>query len=227
MPAFTAEEYEIVNYVEQEYTLSGRVPSASVIAEKLGHPEVRVAKFTSSDKFREAVKARGIRLSGVSGSTDRGVLTEIQLACANTLLDFADTRSDRKKLQDLGISSQTYQGWLKDPAYQAYITQRAENLLPDITSEAHLALIGNVRRGDLGSIKLYYEMTGRWSSKTVGELNVEFLLMKILEAVQKHVKDPEAITAIAEELSVFAAAPSPPVAGTRVVEALPSGSFEL
>lgn len=201
---FSAQEYEIVNFVEQTYLLNRHVPSAEVVAEKLGFSKALVKGFMANDSFRKACEARGIRISGLAGSTPNGVLTEQQLAVANTLLDFADNRSQKKKLADLGVSSQTYQGWLRDPGYQAYVTQRAENLLPDITSEAHLALVDNVRRGDIQSIKLYYEMTGRWSSKTVGELNVEFLLMKILEVIQKHVTDPATLEAIGGELSMLA-----------------------
>ncbi len=222
--AFTVQEYEIVNFVEQTYLLNRHVPSAEVVAEQLGYSPAMVKGFMAGDQFRKACEARGIRIGGIAGSSGKGVLTEQQLACANTILDFADNRSTKKKLADLGVSSQTYQGWLRDPGYQAYVTQRAENLFPDITSEAHLALVDNVRRGDIASIKLYYEMTGRWSSKTVGELNVEFLLMKILEVLQKHVTDPAMLQAIGDDLQMLA--PSPPVAN-RAQPAIESGGFDL
>lgn len=221
----SAEEYEVLNYVEQTYYLNGMVPSAAAIAEQLGLSSSVVSKFYNSEKFKSAIGARGIRLEGVSGSSSKGVLTTEQLICVQTLLDTSDTRSERKKLADLGISSQTYQGWLRDPGFAEYRRQRAENLLSEVLPDAHQALGDNVRRGDLGSIKLVYEMTGRWSSKTVGELNVEFLLMKIIEAVQKHVRDPEIVASIAEELSGF---------GTQAalttgpsVNSLPDAGFSL
>ena len=193
-------EYEILNFIEQEYMLSRHLPTVEVISEKTGIPADRIRKLWEREDFKTAVRVRGVD----TRVSPTGILTAEQLMLANTLLDFSDTRSHKKKLQDLGISSQTYQGWLRDPAFQGYMVQRAENLLPDVTAEAHLALVDNVRRGDLGSIKLYYEMTGRWSSKTVGELNVEFLLMKVLEAVQKHVSDPKILENISDELMALA-----------------------
>lgn len=193
-------EYEILNFIEQEYMLSRHLPTVEVISEKTGVPADRIRKLWEREDFKTAVRVRGVD----TRVSPTGILTAEQLMLANTLLDFSDTRSHKKKLQDLGISSQTYQGWLRDPAFQGYMVQRAENLLPDVTAEAHLALVDNVRRGDLGSIKLYYEMTGRWSSKTVGELNVEFLLMKVLEAVQKHVSDPKILENISDELMALA-----------------------
>ncbi len=197
--AFTPTEYEIINFVEQTWLESRVVPSAEAVHKYLGTARSTVAKFMDSESFRNACTARGINLYGAESKG----LTAQQLMLANTLLDFADTRSHKKKLQDCGVASQTYQGWLKDPGFSAYMRTRAEALLPDALPEAHLALVDNVRRGDLGSLKLYYEMTGRWSSKTVGELNIEFFLMKVIEAVQKHVANADTVAAIADELLVL------------------------
>ena len=65
--------------------------------------------------------------------------------------------------------------------------------------EAHLALMDSVASGDVAAIKLYYEMTGRWSSKTVGDMNIEFVLMRILEILQQHIRDPELLERIGND----------------------------
>lgn len=215
---FTQQEYEVLNFIEQTYLLNRAVPSIEVISERTGVAENRVRKFWEREDFKAALEARGIDLR----VQPNDILTAEQLMCANALLDFSDTRSHKKKLSDLKISSQTYQGWLRDPAFQAYMTARAENMLGDVLPEAHMALVDNVRRGDLGSIKLMYEMTGRWSSKTVGDLNVEFLLMKILEAVQKHVTDPTILQNIAEELGTLGAVQQP-----KAIQPPVAGNFDL
>ncbi len=218
---FSRSEREIVDFVEQQWFLNQHVPSAEAISKYLGLSPTIVARFMDSDPFRNAAIARGINLLG---SESRGLSAQQHLVI-NTLLDFQDTRSQKKKLADLKINSQTYQGWLRDPAFQTYLTQRAEKLLPDITADAHLALVDNVRRGDLGSIKLYYEMTGRWSSKTVGELNVEFLMMKVLETIQKHVTDQATLEAIGDDLmGLGAIAPQQPVARPAITN---TGAFDL
>lgn len=216
-------EYEVLNYIEQEYMLSRFVPSAEVISERLGISLQKIKSLWDRPDFKAGLTARGIDLR----TNSNGVLTSDQLACANTLLDFADTRSDKKKLQDLGIATQTYQGWLKDPAFSDYMTRRAEALFGDVMPDAHRALADNVRRGDLGSIKLFYEMTGRWSSKTVGELNIEFLMMKILETLQRHISDPATLTAISDELLNLAGSARPTPVGVSEVKALPMAGFDL
>lgn len=155
----------------------------------------KVGRFLQSRSINEALERRGIILADLS------LLRPEQLAAANAVLDFSDHRSQKAKLNELGISTTQYNGWLKLGAFQRYVKQRAEALLGDVQHEAHSALLKNVQRGDLNSIKLYYELTGRWSSKTVGDLNVEFLIIKVIEAVQKHVKDPAEIQAVAGELN--------------------------
>lgn len=215
-------EYEVLNFVEQEYMLSRFVPSTEVISERLGISAGTIKKLWDRADFKAGLTARGIDLT-----RSNGILSAEQLACANTLLDFADTRSDKKKLQDLGIASQTYQGWLKDPGFSHYMMQRTEALFGDLMPDAHRALADNVRRGDLGSIKLFYEMTGRWSSKTVGELNVEFLMMKILETLQRHISDPATLTAISDELLNLAGSAQPRPVGVSEVKALPTIGFDL
>lgn len=62
-------------------------------------------------------------------------LTPLQLAVANTMLDLIDTRSQKKKLQDLGVSTAVYSNWLKDPNFNNYLRTRAENLMGDASHE--------------------------------------------------------------------------------------------
>lgn len=201
-------DYEVLTFIEQEYHLGNGIPSADLIAKELSLPPKNITKLLDRKDFNVALTSRGIRREVKSRA-----LTSEQLTCINTLLDQNDTRSDKKKLADLGIATQTYQGWCRDPAFALYLQQRTEALFPDGLNEANRALVDNVRRGDLGSIKLIYEMTGRWSSKPTSEMNIEMILMKVLETIQRHVTDPDALTAIAEDLSMLHAEAVPVAAG--------------
>jgi hypothetical protein len=192
-------EKELVNYVEQYWYLEGKLPSASLIAKELQCSNNTVDAALENSEVITALTNRGIKVPG-----SRNHLSPEQLLLANSLLDYSDTRSQKKKLSDLGIPSSKYQAWLKQPAFANYLRTRSEQVLADSLHEANLALVDNVRRGDTSSLKLYYEMVGRWSSKTVSEVNIEFLMMKILEVIQRHVTDPEALTGIAEELGALA-----------------------
>ena len=206
--ALNEKEYELLTFVEMEVSLTGLVPTRQLCLEEVPCSGPFYDRTTKKPEWAKALQSRGIRVDQSSK-----IVTPDQMTCINTILDRADTRSDKKKLADLGIATQTYQGWLKDPAFREYYSKRCEALFPDMTNEAHRALMDNVSRGDLGSIKLAYEMTGRWSSKTVGELNIDFLLMKVLETIQKHVTDPAALSAIADELTSYAEGPALPSTG--------------
>ena len=190
-----------VNFVEEWWyshdDINSKVPTASQIRSGTKLTGAQVADFTKDHGVVAALENRGIVLADIS------LLLPEQLAAANVILDFSDTRSQKKKLEELGVTTQRYAGWLKQERFQRYMRQRAEALLGETQHEAHTSLLRNVQRGDLNSIKLYYEMTGRWSSKTVGDLNVEFILVKVVEAVQKYVKDPVAIQQIAAELGAL------------------------
>lgn len=197
----TVKQYDLVNYLEQEYLLNGVVPTK----QKVVDAKICSAQFYDTcyknREFREALNVRGISLSSITGSNNS--LSPEQLAVANVLLDRFDNRSRKKKLQDMGVNTQTLNGWMRDPAFRDYYTRRAEGIFGDVVPEARLALMDNVEKGDFNSIKLALEMTGTYSTKTVGELNVDFLMMKVIEAIQKHVTNPETLTAIAEELGAL------------------------
>lgn len=206
----TQKQYDLLNYIEQVYLLDGFVPSKDACCSAVGCSEQFYKDQHKNELFVKRLADRGIPTAqDAKQLAQAGALTEEQLACVNTLLDFSDRRSRTKKLADLGINSQKYQAWLRDPAFQYYIRQRSENLLPDAMHEVHGALLDTAARGDTSAMKLYYEMTGRYSTKTVGEVNVEFLMMKIVEVVTKHVTDPAALEAIANELSVLSPSTAP------------------
>lgn len=189
------EQYDFVNYVEQSYLQHGGVPTAKVAAHQFGVSEQRIRTLYSTEAVIAALAERGILLKGASGKPSDGVLTAEQLMYVNAILDTANPKTRKTVLRELGLNYQTVQAWGRDPAFQHYLRERAENLIPDAVPEAHIALMNNVMRGDMSAIKLVYEMNGRWSSKTVGELNVEFLMQKIIEILTSELSDNPAVLA--------------------------------
>jgi hypothetical protein len=199
-------QIKIVNYYEQWYhskdDINEKVPDYEVMAKELNIKVADIFTWLRVNSTIEALDKRGISLPG-----DILGLTTEQLAVANILLDISDHRPQNKKLKELGISPLRYQGWMNQPKFQQYIRGRSEALLGNSIHEAHAALLQNVQRGDYQSLKFYYEMTGRWSSKTVGDLNVQFIMLKIIESIQRHVKDPDTIQAIANDLNELMPSP--------------------
>jgi hypothetical protein len=125
-------------------------------------------------------------------------LTPEQLLVANTMLDLIDTRNDRKKLNDLGVSSAKYNAWLRQPEFRAYLQGRAESLLGASQHEALLALVDRVRSGDSKAIELYWEYTGKFirnnssgnSIQGISSETVTGLVQSIIEIIVEEVEDP-------------------------------------
>lgn len=207
MAALSSEEYDLLNYFEQFWFTEGKLPTKDYLATECLVDEGFYGRAIKKPAFREALVSRGIPLQGLpaSGTTMNGKgLSELQLTVANTMLDLLDTRSQKKKLADVGVSSAMYQSWLRDPTYQSYIRARSENLLGDNQHEAHLALVDRVRSGDVGAIKYFNELTGRFVPNAKSNVDVRLILVRVMEAIQKHVSSPAEQEAIANELLALA-----------------------
>lgn len=196
--AFTEYERRVLAYIESYWMQFGSLKTASDLAEVfLNRTEREWSKWLQSVAVVEAFEIRGLPVIQSVG------LSPEQLALANTLLDFADGRSWKKKFQDLGISTNKYQAWLKDANFIEYMKTRSENMLNDALPEAHLALIDNVRRGDLQSLKLYYEIQGRHVPNQASTIDVPELIGRILEILTKHIKDPVLLLEISSEFETL------------------------
>jgi hypothetical protein len=228
--ALTAKQHELLTFFQQEWLLHGAVPSRDkCVSAGVCEPQFYTS-CVNSPSFRTAMDVRGISTKSiVSDGPAASALTERQLICANTMLDLRDNRSQKKKLTELGIPTQTYEAWLRDPAYQSYIRTRSELMLPDNQHESHLALLDRVRSGDVNAIKYFNEITGRFTPASAQpQINVGEMLMSVLEILQRHIKDPEVLSGVGEDLMALGAGLSNnsrqvagPVRPPRVIEQIP------
>jgi hypothetical protein len=184
----------VVSIVETEWHLFGKVPTAHEVGKRLGIHQSHVEKILDSPEAKARLKKRGI--------TNDTFLTPEQVAAANVMLDYSDSRSQAAKLRSLGVSSQTWQGWLSSPQFSRYLKTRAENLLDDVgIAEGHTALLKQVGRGNIQAVKLLYEVTGR--HRDSASLNVEFFLQRVIEIIQRNVDDPATLAKVAEEFKTL------------------------
>lgn len=223
-------QYQLALLFEQEYWRTGDFPSMESLQNKGIPLTLAFWDLTlSNPNFRLTLQTRGIPdhlllglgqqanqgPAGLSKTEDelgksliRNTLSEEQIAVANIMLDVHDKRSRLKKLTELGVSTAIYNSWLRDPLYRDYCLSRAEDLLVSNQAVAHMSLISNVERGDLSSIKYFNAMTGRFREKAQAgvEVNVQnnYLgsdtLVKVVEIIQRHVKDPTTLDAIASDI---------------------------
>jgi hypothetical protein len=145
------------------------------------------------------------------------------------MVDILDKRSRLKKLTEFGITTSEYNTWLRDPLYREYCLARAEELLESSQHIAHLSLIDRVAQGDLGAIKYFNSMTGRYRENGASPVQInlsntnnygEDKLIAVVEIIQRHVKDPDVLAAIgADILALREGAPGTPVEARKVIQA--------
>jgi len=226
-------ELQFVTFMHQNYSLTGNILSRQSASDLLEMPESEYDSLMSDARILNALDERGIVMKlnhspvgksgngkGGNGNSDNDnvvaiskwqkqlslqTLTPQQLIVANTMLDLIDSRSQKKKLQDLNVSTTTYNTWLKDPVFQDYLRQRAESMLGENQHEAHLALLDKVRMGDLKAIELYYEYQGIYTRASASQVNanqvavdVQNLLVRIIEIINDEVDDPQIAANIAD-----------------------------
>lgn len=197
-------ELHLVTFIDQQYNLDGRLLTAERAFNEFGIPKNDFSKAIANPNVVAALTERGIvfeRFSDESWTSKS--LTPVQLLVANSLLDLTDTRSQKKKLQDLGTSTITYNAWLKDPVFKDYLHRRAEQLIGDNKHEVDTALLDRVRAGDLKAIAYYNEMTGRFvplSRTQTANIDIGGIIVKIIEIVDECVTNKNDKIAVGERL---------------------------
>ena len=214
MAALTEVQRKLLSYCEQQWYLHGKLPTPKVLCEKYKIKPSTLNEWLSSEIFQQNFEARGIP------TIHANELSSEQVTAINLIMNLSDTRSERKKLSDLGISARTWEGWKRDPVVMEYMRERSEQILGAAIPEAHLALVDKVRAGDMSALKFYYEMTGRYTGQNNG-LDPKVLLSKVFDIIAKHVTEPQILQAIASDFQLLAgvdqvgtvSSTQPPVAG--------------
>lgn len=209
-PSLTQTELQFVTICDYEWNLEGHLANLTA---QYGYTDSDLKGFAAAPNVVAALTERGIPLTdptikvNAEDQSKVSPLTPIQLVVANSMLDLTDTRSTRKKLNDLGVSTKQYSAWLKVPAFQHYLRQRAENLLGDSQHEASLALLDKVMAGDIKAIEFYMELTGRHVKQTAANVNagatnnnLATMMIRIVEIIVDEVPDFETAARISDRL---------------------------
>jgi len=200
-PPLTNEQVRLLDYLETEWILNGALPSTEKVRlHLLWATEAFIVEAYNHVTFRKALSARGITAPALSTEVnERGILTSRQIAAIRAIWDIHDRRSDKKKLDDLTISTQEWNGWKKDPVFADTINQLTESVFNDNLDEVYRSIVAQSRGGDISASKLILEMTGRWSPRQ-GEVDVGRIIQVFIESVSRHVSDSKVMEAIASDL---------------------------
>lgn len=195
MQKLDKDAWNVLTFIEQYWMKKEEFPNPSVISAGTSLDQIMVVDILSSDILHKSLDARGIQWMHVD---DR--LTPEQVATINTVLNISDTRSTPAKLKALGVNPNTYKGWNRQRHFKQAMKEQGERLFGETMPEVHKALMDKAIEGDHNAMKLYYAMAGRWDTgKSVETMNIKFVMVKLLEVIQTHVRDPQALQAIALE----------------------------
>lgn len=206
-------EIDIVLYIERHHATNGEAPTNKQLMERFrGINQKWLDDFGANPLVLKSMGARGIIFPAAGD-----VLTQRQMAAVAAMLAYTDRRSDGKKLQDIGVTSREWAGWLQDEYFANYVNSRTERLLRNTTFEAHLGTIKGIRNGNTASIKLHHEMTGRYNPDQENAVNLRMLLGSFIEVIQRYVSDPIVLHKIARDLTTIATNEAPNQIQGRVV----------
>lgn len=195
----TYQEKELIKFYEIQWILRHNVPTIEQVAKQLGIKQTAVNYYLQRKPVIKSLDARGIPWREHSQED----LTATQVAAAITISNFADERSNAAKLDEMGISSATYYAWLNDPQFKNLVQNLADQNLGNIRPAAIGELTKKINAGDWNAVKFYLETTGELKDTTAPQS--EILIKMIIEIIQRHVRDPKVIVAIAQDIKLASA----------------------
>jgi len=171
-----------------------RYPSNQEIIERFGCSLEALQQLHKSKFFLTCLESRGI----APPNSDDWFLSDKQIAAISVLTNFNIVASPVAKVADLGVTEEELNGWYQNPNFQKALADRADNILGNVRADATTSLARLIKKENFNAIKFYFEITGQ--AQTQEAINVKQAMQILIEAVQKHVKDPEVLSAIAAEV---------------------------
>lgn len=195
---------KMMPWIELFWHEKKRHPTDSELVQKFGFTPTQLLQLRESKFYKNTLALYGI-------SWDRDDLSAEQVAAITMITNFSDTRSTEAKLAAINVTPEQLNGWYSNPVFQRELANRADATLDNIFPEAQAQLARQIKKGNFPALKFYYEITGRAQSPET--VNVKLAMMRLIEIVQKHVQDPEILSAIATDMrSITNPGPEAPVA---------------
>lgn len=152
------------------------------------------SKAFASPEFKTALEFRGISMEENPG------LTPEQNMAILSLSNWSDRASTETKMKRLGISMQKLHAWKRQPLFSQTLSQRAEQNLGDSVEIALNRLVEKADAGDLRAIEKTLEISGRYNPQNIEVANARQVVLVMVEAVLKHVSNPDEKKAILAEV---------------------------
>lgn len=161
-------------------------------------PKKTYAALFLSEEFKQALRYRG-----VEWDSNAGLSLEQGMALLK-LTDPSDRRTTGVKLKELGIPMPKYEAWMRQPLFAESYAKRTEALFAGAVPMALNKIVANAEMGDMRAIELILNITGRWNPSAQSVEDARAVVMKVIEAVIKHVPDSSVRAAIMADVSLYA-----------------------
>ena len=214
---------QVLAFIEQNYYETGLLPTKEKTAEHFNISLRNLAGIFRRTDFINAFRARGLPDYKTVKQNDKGLLTPMQLAVANILLNTHDRNTLRKKLTTLGVTTTQFQAWQKQSAFQDYLRRESIARFGNADVDARLGLVKLVQDSDLNAIKYYMEVSGIYSPASTQVFDLQRILAQVLELLVKYLA-PAELLAVAEQLESILNNQIPPKEPTQ--EFIPVESIE-
>lgn len=206
-----------ISYVEQYYHRNrGKLPTPEQSAQSLRYTLIEVKYFIQDQTVLEALSRRGIPYEHLLTQHASTYLSPTQIATALLIANFADSRPIDLKLESLGVTSSEYYAWLKSPVYRDFVGEMADQALENVKPEAMVAFTQLLRNGNVRALQMYFQMTGALEGENEVVKNLKVTLSRIVEAIARHVQNPEILQKISEEIGVATPSINTPVASVSL-----------
>jgi hypothetical protein len=120
------------------------------------------------------------------------------------LSDPFDRRGLASKLKDLGVPMPRFQAWLKQPLFMSLYNQHTKANYEEALPAIRQRLVGNAEAGDQRAIEMVFAMTGEWNPQQQHLEDARTIVLKVVEAIIRHVKDVKTREAILSDVSMYA-----------------------
>jgi hypothetical protein len=192
-------DLELIQYIERFHASMGIAPTDAQLNQRFELPKGALDQFKTNPLVLKSFKIRGIIYP-----SPEDAFTPEQMHAAAVMTDLIDRRSDEKKLRDLGITSRQWATWIQDDNFAQYLKDRSEKMLANSTHEVHKGLMKGVRNGNVASVKMAYEITGRYRPDQEQQIDIRFVLHSFIEVIQRYIRDPVVLHKIAMDMSAIA-----------------------
>ena len=190
-------QIKAISFIDQQFFEKNVIPSFELIADVSDVIPEEVERWFTNRQFINALAARGIDLSL---KDDPEVISPLQTLAVHLVFNTEDRRSLNEKLSTLNVTMPVWQGWVAQPRFRQYIRRRALQTNDVTATMALLELDKGVADGDHRAVELALRMGDLYSPKSEVNVNVESVIINVIEIIQKHVRDPLVLQAIATDM---------------------------